>query len=39
MKDLYEWTGLGTYEKVNKSAEDGKRLKFIVVNLRIGVDK
>ena len=39
VKDICKWTGLGTYDKVKGAAEDRKRWKLIVVNLRIGVDK
>ena len=39
MKDICEWSLLDTYDKVKRAAEDRKRRKLIVVNLRIGVDK
>ena len=39
MKDICEWSLLGSYDKVKRAAEDRKRWKLIVVNLRIGVDK
>ena len=38
IKDICEWKGLGTSE-VKRAAEDRKRWKLIVVNIRIGVDK
>ena len=39
MKDICEWSLLGSYDKVKRAAEDRKRWKLIVVKLRIGVDK
>jgi len=33
MKDIRDWTGLGTYEKVKRAAEDRKCWKRIVVDL------
>src|SRR2546425_674077 len=39
MKDISEWSLLGSYDKVKRAADDRKRWKLIVVNLRIGVDK
>ena len=39
MDDICEWSLLDTYGKVKRAAEDRKRWKLIVVNLRIGVDK
>ena len=39
MKNVCEWARLGTYEKVKRAAEDRKRGKLTVVNLRIRVDK
>ena len=39
MKDICEWSLLGTYDKVKRAAEDRKRWKLIVVHLRIGADK
>ena len=39
MKDVCEWTGLGTYERVKRAAEEKKSWKRIVVNLRIEVEK
>ena len=39
MKDICEWSLLGSYDKVKRAAEDRKRWKLMVVNLRIGVDK
>src|SRR3989441_1776970 len=39
MKDICEWSLLGSYDKVKRAAEDRKRWKLIAVNLRIGVDK
>src|SRR6267154_1954002 len=39
MKDICELTGLGTYEKVKRAAEDKKSWKLIVVNLRIEVER
>ena len=39
MKDICEWSLLGSYDKVKRAAEDRKRWKLIVVNLRNGVDK
>src|SRR6184192_469847 len=39
MKDICEWALLGSYDKVKRAAEDRKKWKLIVVNLRIGVDK
>src|SRR3989442_8915528 len=39
MKDICEWSLLGTYDKVKRAAEERKRWKLIVVNLRIEVDK
>ena len=39
MNDICDWSLLGTYGKVKRAAEDRKRWKLIVVNLRIGVDK
>ena len=39
MKDISEWIGLGTYEKTKRAAEDRKRWKLIVFNLRIVVNK
>ena len=39
MNDICDWSLLGTYGKVKRAAEDRKRWKLIVVNLRNGVDK
>jgi len=39
MDDICDWSLLDTYDKVKRAAEDRKRWKLIVVNLRIGVDK
>ena len=40
MKDICEWSLLGSYDTVKRAAEDRKRWKLIVVNLlRTGVDK
>src|SRR3989442_12726604 len=39
MKDICEWSLLSSNDKVKRAAEDRKRWKLIVVNLRIGVDK
>src|SRR2546425_9118485 len=39
MDDICDGSLLGTYVKVKRAAEDRKRWKLIVVNLRIGVDK
>src|SRR6267154_1187427 len=39
MKDICEWTGLGTYEKVKRVAENKKSCQLIVANIRIEVDK
>ena len=39
MKDICVWSLLGSCDKVKGAAEDRKRWKLIVVNLRIGVDK
>ena len=39
MDDVCDWSLLDTYDKVKRAAEDRKRWKLIVVNLRIGVDK
>jgi len=39
MDDIIKWTGLRTYEKVKRSAEDRKRWKTIVVNLLLEDDK
>src|SRR3989442_4558320 len=39
MKDICEWSLLGSYDKAKRAAEDRKRWKLIVVNLHIGVDK
>src|SRR5437867_3532236 len=39
MNDICDWSILDTYDKVKRAAEDKKRWKLIVVNLRIGVDK
>src|SRR3989442_4935635 len=39
MNDIWDWSLLGTYGKVKRAAEDRKRWKLIVVNLRNGVDK
>ena len=36
-KVICEWPLLGTYDKVKRAAEDRKRWKLIVVNLRIEV--
>ena len=38
MKDICQWSLLGTY-KVKRAAENRKRWRLIVVNLRIGVDE
>ena len=39
MNDICDWSLLDTYDKVKRAAEDRKRWKLLVVNLRIGVDK
>src|SRR5437867_2471892 len=39
MNDICDWSLLATYGKVKRAAEDRKRWKLIVVNLRNGVDK
>src|SRR2546425_10475204 len=39
MNDIWDWSLLGTYGQVKRAAEDRKRWKLIVVNLRNGVDK
>ena len=39
MDDICAWSLLDTYDKVKRAAEDRKRWKLLVVNLRIGVDK
>ena len=42
MKDICEWSLLDTYDKIKRaadSAEDRKRWKLTVVNIRIGIDK
>ena len=39
MNDICDWSLLDTYGKVTRAAEDRKRWKLIVVNLRNGVDK
>ena len=39
MNDICAWSLLDTYDKVKRAAEDRKRWKLIVVNLRNGVDK
>src|SRR3989441_7425833 len=39
MDDICDWSLLDTCDKVKRAAEDRKRWKLIVVNLRIGVDK
>src|SRR5437867_11197819 len=35
MKDMCEWSLLGTYDKVKRAAEDRKRWKLVVFNLHI----
>jgi len=32
MNDVIEWTGLKTYEKIKRTAEDRDKLRAIVVN-------
>ena len=39
MDDIEEWTGLKTYGRVKRAAEDRQRWKNIVVNLLIEDDK
>ena len=39
MDDIPEWTGLKTYERIKKTAEDRDRWKFIVVTLLQEDDK
>src|SRR3989442_15074420 len=39
MNDIYVWSLSDTYDNVKRAAEDRKRWKLIVVNIRIGVDK
>src|SRR6266403_571209 len=38
MNDICDWSLLGTYGKVKRAAEDRKRWKLIVVNLRNGIN-
>jgi len=38
MKDICEWTDLGTYEQVKRTAEKREEWKSIVVNLRLSED-
>ena len=35
LKDICEWTGLGTYEKVKRTAEERKEWKRTVASLRL----
>ena len=39
MDDIINWTGVETYEKVKRVAEDRNRWKIIVVNLLTEDDK
>ena len=39
MSDICDGSLLDTYDNVKRAAEDTKRWKLIVVNLRNGVDK
>ena len=39
MKDIFDWTGMDRYVVVKRNAEDGKRWKLMVVNLRFEEDK
>ena len=37
MDDICDWSLLDTYDKVKRGAEDRKRWKLIVVNLRVAI--
>ena len=39
LDDILEWTKLGTYDRVKRTAEERKNWKLIVVNLRVEEDR
>jgi hypothetical protein len=39
MEDILKWTKLGTYDRVKRTAEERKKWKLRVVNLRFEEDR